>query len=134
MAMNQYIKDNIIKNIAIIVIAVFLYPVISNSLAQIKLEQTNDFLLIISMLLVTVCFANFAFTYERSKLKTKAGKLLAHSATGVFMLLTALLLESMILTVKVVYPSFHALIFGFSLLLYVGIILYDFWDLMRAEQ
>ena len=73
MAMNQYIKDNIIKNIAIIVIAVFLYPVISNSLAQIKLEQTNDFLLIISMLLVTVCFANFAFTYERSKLKTKAG-------------------------------------------------------------
>lgn len=101
---------------------------------QIKFEQTNDFLLIISMLLVTVCFANFAFTYEKTKLQTKTGMLFAHSATGVFMLLTALLLESITIAVKVVYPSFHAIIFGFSILLYFGVILYDFWDLMRAQQ
>jgi hypothetical protein len=85
------------------------------------------------MLLVTVCFANFAFTYEKSNLQTKSGKLLAHSATGVFMLLTVLLLESITVAVKVVYPSLHAIILGFSILLYVGVILYDFWDLTRAQ-
>ena len=61
-------KENFIKNSAILIIAAFLWPIISNALDQIKPEQSNDFLLIISMLLVTVCFANFAFTYEKSKL------------------------------------------------------------------
>ena len=131
--MQTYIKDNILKNILILIAAFFLYPVIVKSLSSIKFEQTNDFLLVISMLLVTVCFANFAFTYEKSKLRTVAGRMLAHSVTGVFILLTALLLESMIVAVKIVYPSFHTLIFLFSVILYVGIILYDFWDLMRAE-
>ena len=134
MATNSYIKENLVKNVLILVIAAFLYPSLSSSLMQIKFEQTNDFLLIISMLLVTVCFANFAFTYEKSNLQTKTGKLLAHSATGVFMLLTALLLESITVAVKVVYPSFHAIIFGFSILLYVGVILYDFWDLTRTQR
>lgn len=133
MATNSYIKENVAKNILVLTISAFLYPVISKALVQIKFEQTNDFLLIISMFLVTVCFANFAFTYEKSKLQTRTGKLLAHSATGVFMLLIALLLESIVLAVEVVYPSFHAIIFGFSILLYLGAILYDFWDLTRAQ-
>lgn len=134
MATNSYIKENLAKNILILIIAAFLYPVISSSLTQIKFEHTNDFLLIISMFLVTVCFASFAFTYEKAKLQTRSGKLLAHFVTGVFMLLTVLLLESITIAVKVVYPSLHTLIFGFSILLYFGIILYDFWDLMRAQQ
>lgn len=128
---NSYIKDNIIKNILVLVIGAFIYPIILKSLVQIRFEQTNDFLLIVSMLLVTVCFANFAFTYEKSKLQTRSGKVLAHSATGVFMLLIVLLLESITVAVGVVYPSFHALIILFSILLYVGVVLYDFWDLMR---
>lgn len=132
--MAPYIKENLIKNIIVLIIAACLWPVISQSLAQIKFDQTNDFLLIISMLLVTVCFANFAFTYEKSKLKTATGKLLSHTTTGIFMLLTALLLESMVIAVKVVYPFFYAVIFGFTVLLYIGIILYDLWDIIRVEQ
>ena len=134
MAIKSFVKENITKNIIILIIVASLYPVILNSLIQIKFEQTNDFLLIISMLLVTVCFANFAFTYEKSKLKTKTENLLSHSTTGIFMLLTALLLESIVIATKIIYPSFYSIIFGFSILLYVGIILYDFWDLMRTQQ
>ncbi|MBI4262483.1 hypothetical protein HY624_03085, partial [Candidatus Uhrbacteria bacterium] len=127
------IKNNLIKNGIIVLIAALLYPVIAESLSQIKFEQMNDFLVIISMLLVTVSFASFAFTYEKSKLQTIAGMLLAHAATGVFILLTALLLESITIAVKVVYPSFYIIILCFSILLYVGVILYDFWDLARGE-
>ena len=132
--MTKYIKENIIKHTIVLAIVVFLYPVILESLSKIKFEQTNDFLLTISTLLVTVCFANFAFTYEKSKLKTFTGKFLSHSATGIFLLLIGLLLESMIIAVKTIYPFFYFIIFGFAILLYIGIVLYDFWDILRAEQ
>ncbi len=134
MASNPHIKGNIIKNIVVLIIGFALYAPIESALSQIKYEQTNDFLLLISMLLVTVCFANFAFTYEKSHMSTKLGRLLAHFSTGVFMLLIALMLESITLAVKVVYPSFYTMILGFSVLIYIGIILYDFWDLLRAKS
>ena len=126
-------KENLAKNILILVIAICFWPILSSSLSQIQNDQTNDFLLIISVLLVTVCFANFAFTYEESDLRTTGGKLLSHSATFSFMLLIALLLESIVLATKSVYPSFYNIIFGFAILLYIGIILYDIWDYMRAR-
>jgi hypothetical protein len=50
------------------------------------------------------------------------------------MLLIALLLESMVLAVKVVYPSFYSIILGLAVLLYIGVILYDFWDFFRTEH
>jgi len=56
---------------------------------------------------------------------------ISHGATFVFILLTLLLLESMTLAVKLVYPSFFGIILFFVSLLYIGIILYDFWDLDR---
>ena len=48
------------------------------------------------------------------------------------MLLTALILESMVLAIKIVYPSFFIIILIFSFLLYTSIALYDFWDLNLA--
>jgi len=133
MTTSERIKENMLKNGIVFLIAIFLYPSISTSLGKINSEQTNDFLLIISVLFVAVCFANFAFTYEKCKLEKWPGRVLAHSATGSFMLLTLLLLECITLTSKIVYPSFHGLIFWFSILLYFGIFLYDFWDLERAS-
>ncbi len=47
------------------------------------------------------------------------------------MLLIALLLESIVLATRVIYPSFYGIIAVFSILLYLGIVLYDFWDLSR---
>lgn len=130
---SNHIKGNIIKNAIVLLIALILYPVVSTSIAPIGENQINNFLTIVSILLVTVCFANFAFTYEKSNLQTKGGKALAHVATGIFMLLTAILLESMTLAVHSVYPTFYGVILFFSILTYVGIVLYDFWDLMKAQ-
>ena len=131
--MNKYIKENLVKNIIVFAVAIFMWPIISNSLAQIQIDQANNFLSTISMLLVTVCFANFAFTYEKSDLKNKTRRLLSHFATGIFMLLLALFLESIIITMGFLYPSFYSMICVFAILLYVGVVLYDFWDVLRAE-
>ena len=116
------------------ILAVFMWPIIFNSLEQIQSNQANNFLLTISMLLVTVCFANFAFTYEKSKLKSRAGRMLSHFAVGIFMLLLALFLESIVMVMGAIYPFFHSIIFGFAILLYVGVVLYDFWDILRVEE
>jgi len=134
MSTNSYVRENVIKNILILIIAAIFYPVFSNALSTINAEAMNNFLLVISMLLVTVSFANFAFTYEKSNLQSAREKMLSYGAVFIFMLLTVLLLEVMVLTVKIVYPSLYGIILGFSVLLYVGIMLYDFWDLFRNSK
>jgi len=68
-----HIKENIIKNIILVFLALVAWPLLSNALMDLKAEQTNDFLLVVSMLLVTACFANFAFTYEKSRLTSWGG-------------------------------------------------------------
>ncbi|MFA4931007.1 MAG: hypothetical protein WC570_04045 [Patescibacteria group bacterium] len=124
-------RENIAKNILIIILAIIFYPYLANNLALIDAGQLNNFLLIISILLVTVCFANFAFTYERVNSKSIGQRWLAHAATFCFMLLMALLLESMAISVQTIYPTLSVLIWFFSGLLYLGIVLYDFWDAQR---
>lgn len=130
---STYQKGNVIQNALIILVAGLFSGVIQSAVDKITVDEMANFLVIISMLLVTVCFANFAFTYERARLSTIGGRVLAHAATSSFMLLIALLLETIVLSVRVVYPSFHDLILGFTVLLYVGLVLYDIWDLQRAE-
>lgn len=134
MKLKHHLRENIYKNILIILFALLFYPLLKQSLDEINLDQTGNLLLVISMFLVTVCFANFEFTYEKSQLDNKLGKWLATSSTAIFMFLIALLLETIILIIQLIYPSFFGLFLGFSILLYSGIIIYDFWDLIRTEH
>lgn len=127
-----FIKENLIKNLIVIVLTFVFYPYIKTGLADVTAASTGDFLLIISILLVTVCFANFAFTYETVKIKDFGKRILAHIDTFIFMLLIALTLESMIIAVSKTYPSLTVIVTVFSILLYIGIALYDFWDINRA--
>jgi len=126
------IKENLLKNFLIIVLVFLFYNSLRIGLKSIDSNQIGDFLLVISILLVTVCFANFAFSYEHSKIRSLGMRLLSHITTFIFMLLIALLLEALVISIGIVYPSLVAIILIFSLLLYIGIALYDFWDFFRA--
>lgn len=132
--LSKTVRDNLIKNILVVLIAALAHPYLSDTLSTIKASDMGNFLLIISILLVTVCFPLFAFTYEKSRLSRPIQKIISHATTFVFLILSAFLLESMTLVVKFIYPSLYGLISSFSILLYVGIVLYDFWDLLRVEQ
>jgi len=130
---NVLFKENIIKNILVIFFSILFFFLFAKPILQINVSQINDFLLTVSILLVTVCFANFAFTYEKSKIKTFKQRLFPHTTTFVFMLLLALLLGSLVMAVGAVYPTLKEVIFIFSFLLYFGTVLYDFWDVSRVE-
>ncbi|MFH1089427.1 MAG: hypothetical protein V1716_03320 [Candidatus Uhrbacteria bacterium] len=130
---NVLLKENIIKNVLVIIFSILFFIIFAKPILEINASQINDFLLTVSILLVTVCFANFAFTYEKSKVKTFNQRLFPHATTFVFMFLLALLLGSLVMAVGAVYPTLKEVIFIFSFLLYFGTVLYDFWDVLRVE-
>jgi hypothetical protein len=126
------IKENLIKNLIVVALAFLLYSSIYTGLNSIDSVKILSFLSVISMLLVTVCFANFAFSYEHTNINSFSLRILSHVATFIFMLLLALLLETLVISIRIVYPSLFAITLIFSLLLYAGVALYDFWDLFRG--
>jgi hypothetical protein len=127
------IYENIFKNIFIIILSLILYPLVIKPIKEIGVEQMNDFLLILSILLVSVCFANFEFSYQKSKIESLGERMFLHIVVIPFGLLLTLLLLSLVTAVGVVYPTLELTILLFSFLLYIGMILYDFWDILRAE-
>ena len=125
--------ENIWKNVLVILVIALSWPFIQNRLAVIEQNDFGNFLLVISILLVTVCFANFGFTYRDSDTRVKEIRWLFHIATFLFLLLTALLLLTMSWGISVAYPEMSLLFYIFSLLLYIAVVLYDFWDILRTN-
>lgn len=123
MKLKRHVNVNIFKNILIVICALRLYSVLSKFIQDIQLEQSSNLLLVISMLLVTVCFANFEFTYAKSEMNKLFGKFLAFCSTFIFMFLIAVLLEYIVLIIKEIYPTVYPVFSGMSILLYIGMIL-----------
>lgn len=129
----KLVWENVWKNALVVVVVLLSAPVVRTSLESIDKINVNDFLLAVSILLVTVCFANFAFTYKDSQSRAGDVRLLSHAATFLFLLLTALLLLTMSIGVGIAYPAMGSLFSVFSTLLYIAVMLYDFWDILRAN-
>ncbi len=118
------------------IILIITYPLIKNSLfaSNIILDKAlvGNLLVAVSILVVTACFGNFAFTYERVKHQVFLSRLLAHLTTGLLMFLIGLSLEMTSVLAGLLINNFF--IFDFSLIiLYTASVLYDFWDLKRIE-
>lgn len=129
------IKENLIKNLLVIICTVFGYKFIVDSTGGgVDVSQSGNLFSMISMLLVVVCFANFAFTYEKSKMNSLYSRLLSHACTFVLLLLLSCLLVALIASVKVFMPSLHGLVIWFSILIYLAVVLYDFWDVLRFRE
>lgn len=130
----MHLKENVIKNLSVVLATLAFYPFLKGALDEVSSGQAGNLLMVISMFLVTVCFANFEFTYEKSQLDSRLGKWLATGSTAIFMFLIAILLEIIVIIIKTVYPSLFGIFFFISLLLYVSIVIYDFWDLVQSNS
>ena len=129
----KLVWENVWKNLLVVLVTAGAAPLIQTSVRILTPESLGNFLLVVSMLLVTVCFANFAFTYKDSNLQSGSVRLLSHVATFLFLLLIALLLVAMTIGIGIVYPSLFSFFSIFSVLLYIAVALYDFWDLLRTK-
>lgn len=126
------VKECLMKNFIIIVVSMLFFRELESCVKTIPPSGIGDFLLLISIILVTACFANFAFSYEHSIMELLGMRLLSHVSTFIFMLLIALLLEAMVIGIALNYQGILVPVIVFCLLLYVGCALYDFWDLFRS--
>lgn len=133
--MKNALVENIIKNIVIFILLIPAYFHIQSIFSPgtfFDKSVLGSVLVAVSILSVTACFGNFAFTYERVKQKETSSRLLAHATTGLLMLLIGLSLEMTSVIVGLLIGKF--LIFNASLVvLYSASVLYDFWDLNRAD-
>ncbi len=134
--MKRIFVENWVKNILILV---FLYPayfeiqrfLFSSPFAS-DTGVIGSLLVAVSILAVTACFGNFAFTYEKVEHRSFISRFLAHLTTGLLMLLIGLSLEMTAVLSSLLMGNFP--IFNMSLvILYICSVLYDFWDLKRAE-
>jgi len=134
--MKQIIKENIIKNIIMIVVIIAFYFPIKTYLEQSNIANDpgaiGNLLFVTSIIIVTACFGAFAFTYERVKIDKFSHRLLAHITTGLLILIIglSLTLTSMLITYTIGYFFIFDLIL---VLLYIAVVCYDFWDLLRLE-
>ncbi len=134
--MKKVFLENLIKNILVFLLLIPSY--IYSRTFLFSLPATSDksvlgsLLVAVSILAVIACFGNFAFTYEKINLKDYGFRFLAHTITGILMLLIGLSLEMTSVLVELLVGRFF--IFDLSLVvLYIASILYDFWDMNRAR-
>lgn len=133
--MNKILWENFIKNILLIPILIYSYFEIEKFFQELSVTDNSvlgSVLVAVSILAVTACFGCFAFTYEKVEHNSFGWRLLAHATTGVLMLLIGLSLGMTSVIARSLIGDFS--IFNLSLgLLYISIVLYDFWDLRRAK-
>ncbi|MDD5110623.1 MAG: hypothetical protein PHI63_05440 [Patescibacteria group bacterium] len=132
--MQQILRENIFKNGLVAFLLALFFPLIHNDLAH-SIVRTDkvlagNILVAVSIIAVTACFGNFAFTYEKIAVKSGAQRLLAHTTTGLLMLLIGISL--MFTGILMAFIMGHFFIVDLTLtLLYATCVAYDFWDLFR---
>jgi hypothetical protein len=130
-------RENIVKNILLIVLLVLFYnPVRTYLVASPVLTNpvlAGNLLIAVSIFAVTACFGCFAFTYEKSNIKRVIERYLAHLTSSLFMLILGLSLIFTSVLTTILVGSFVLLDLLF-VLLYLAVVCYDFWDLLRAKK
>ncbi len=131
--MKKVLIENLVKNAILIVILLLAYIPIKEFFLEIDDAYLGDVLLTVSILIVTACFGNFAFSYERIEGEKFSHRIIAHLTTGFLMLSIGLLLEIVQVLISREIGSFW--IFEISILLiYAGTVGFDFWDVLRLKD
>lgn len=135
--MKNIFRDNLIKNTIVLAVLIGAFGPIRQALthASIPLDagSVGSLLVAVSILGVTACFGNFAFTYEKIESRSKELFVLAHVTTGLLMLVIGMSLEMTSVLVELLMGKF--ILFDLSLgVLYIASVLYDFWDVMRVRS
>lgn len=130
--MKKLILENLIKNILSLIILFFCYTPTKNVLLTAADKNIAGNLLIgVSIIAVIACFGCFAFTYEKIKAGKLYSRLIAHLTTGLLLLIIGLSLEMTAVLINILIGNF--LMMDITLgLLYLAVVLYDFWDLDRV--
>ncbi len=132
--MQKIIKENIIKNIILLILLALAYFPIQSYLVNSNLisdeASSGNILVATSIIAVIACFGNFAFTYERVNTKKNTHKYLAHFTTGLLMLIIGISLSFTDILISFIMGKFILIDMTLAFL-YIACVSYDFWDILR---
>lgn len=135
--MRMPLKEVLGKNVLLIILLSLLYsPIVrflsSSAMASDKVAA-SAILTAVSMISVIACFGNFAFTYEKVRIRRALQRYLAHCTTGLLMLIIGITLIMTHALMRLIAGRFM-IMDGTLLLLYLACVCYDVWDVLRAED
>jgi len=133
--MESLTKENIIKNIFLIIILLLLYFPISNFLINSDMvtdkASSGNILVAVSIIAVIACFANFEFSYDQIEIDKTPERIFSHVTTGLFMVIIGVSLIFTRFLISFVMGKF--IIMDLTLiLLYISCVFYDFFDILKA--
>lgn len=132
--MKKYIIENTFKNIIILILLTISYHPIQNSLRDINSENYGNILIACSILVTAVLFADYTFTYMHANLSNCTQRYLGHLTTFIAILSTGFLLESITCIFNLMTGKNLWIINGMSIMFFVSLIMYDFWDLLQNKH
>ena len=135
--MREILKENVLKNMIVLLVLALLYTPIENYLTNSTLSTdkatTGSVLVAAQTIVMIACFGAFAFTYEKINAKKNSHRLLGHLTTGILMLIIGMcLIFTRTLLGFLIGASF--LIDLILVLLYLACIGFDFWDILKISE
>tara|TARA_Y100000310_G_scaffold211063_1_gene211790 strand:+ start:301 stop:702 length:402 start_codon:yes stop_codon:yes gene_type:complete len=133
--MKQIIKENITKNLLIVLIIWILYTPIKSFLTNSISDKAlaGDTLVAVSIFAVIACFGNFAFTYEGINPNNTFQRYLAHITTGLLMVVIGISLVFSSILTAIIIGEF-IIIDLLVIIIYAASVGYDFWDVYRIKN
>lgn len=125
--------ENVVKDSAIILCLYYwAWPWVQESVALIPSGEKSNILTVVSLLLAGLISGNFAFTYEKSDLKTIPDRYFAHLMAGFLILSIGLALEIVACTLTMADELYVEPVLVTGVFVFAAILLYDMWDLSRC--
>lgn len=136
MLSKKTIRENLWKNLFLTILLVVSYPLIRSELVHLTTLQDSglagNLLVAISIIAVTACFGNFAYTYERVKVSNPMHRYLAHITTGTLMLVMGMSLIYISILIREIIGKMILLDISL-IILYLGCVIFDFWDVFKLH-
>lgn len=132
--MKKILLENTIKNTLILILLLILYKPMQDLFTNIGSEHYGNLLVTTSLLIMAVLFADYAFTYAHTKMKSPIDRYFSHSITFIIMLCTGLMLESVMILINLETGVNVWIITFVSAAFFLSLIMYDYWDILRAKS
>jgi len=130
----NYIFENLLKNLVMLIIVVFCIPGIEKGVFQVNREDSESILGLIGLLLVFSAAVNFTFSYEAVNFENIFERFLAHITTLIAQMVMVLLILALVFLVKSLFPFLFVFSLVIGILSIITILLFDFWDLLKNQK
>lgn len=131
---SRLLLENSIKTVLMLAVLVLADSWIRDSITKLPANQQGNVLTALGLLLAGCVAGTFAFSYERTNLDSLVDRYLGHATTFTLNLAIGLLLQITVYALGITPGFFNDPIVGTALLVYLSIVLYDFWDLLRCVR